>query len=144
MGFFLRCGSCGGFNRVKADKVDRSPTCGRCHTALDTSGHPIEVDDDLLARIVASSPVPVVVDFWAPWCAPCRMVAPHLEQLGKDHLGRLLVVKVNTDEHQRTAAALGVRGIPTLAIYKGGKLQKSQAGAMMGAQLQAYVAPYLD
>jgi putative thioredoxin len=93
--------------------------------------------------IDASQTVPVLVDFWAPWCPPCRMVAPHLEELGRRHAGRLIVAKVDTDRHSRTASSLRVRSIPTLAIWKGGKLVKAQAGALVGPQLESYVAPVL-
>ena len=136
-------GSCGGLNRVQADRLDADPTCGRCHAALDLAAHPQEVDDEQLARLVRGSAVPVLVDFWAPWCGPCRVVAPHLETLAAKHAGKLIVAKVNVDHHTRTAGQLGVQGIHTLAVYQGGKLATSQAGAMMGAQLERFVAPYL-
>jgi thioredoxin 2 len=139
----FRCASCGGINRIPADRLAAGPHCGRCKAPIDTEAHPAEVDDDQLDRLVASSPVPVLVDFWAPWCGPCRMVAPELVTLARAHAGRLVVVKVNTDLHQRTAGRLGVQAIPTLAVWKGGHLQKSQAGALMGAQLRAFVQPVL-
>ena len=141
---YFRCASCGGINRIPTARLRASPTCGRCKAPLDTSAHPQEVNDDELARLVKSSPVPVLVDFWAPWCGPCRAVAPHLEKLAAQHAGRLIVAKINTDQHQRTAGQLNVKGIPTLAIWKGGKLQTSQAGALMGAQLASFVAPHLQ
>ena len=139
----FRCPSCGGINRVAPERLDQSPTCGRCKTALDLSAHPADVDDDTIARVVKSSPVPVLVDFWAPWCGPCRQVAPHIEALAKAYAGKLVVLKINTDTHQRTAQELKVRGIPTLAIWKGVELQKSQAGAIMGPALESFVRPYL-
>jgi thioredoxin len=101
------------------------------------------MSDDALERLIRTSPVPVLVDFWAPWCGPCRAVAPHLESLAKAEAGKLIIAKVNTDTHKRTAAALGVQAIPTMAVYKGGALQVSEPGARMGAQLRAFVAPYL-
>ena len=139
----FHCASCGAINRVRSERLAAGPKCGRCQRALDLSGAPVEVDDDTLRRLVEHSPVPVLVDFWAPWCPPCRMVAPHLEQLGRRHAGRLIVAKVDTDRHSRTAASLRVRSIPTLAIWKGGKLVKSQAGALVSPQLESYVAPVL-
>ena len=96
-----------------------------------------------MRRLVEHSPVPVLVDFWAPWCPPCRMVAPHLDAFARRHAGRLIVAKVDTDRHSRTAASLRVRSIPTLAIWKDGKLVKAQAGALVGPQLESYVSPVL-
>ncbi len=139
----LVCPSCHGVNRVPAERLAEHPRCGRCKAALDPAAHPLDVDDATLAKIVKASPVPVLVDFWAPWCGPCRAVAPHLVQLAQRHAGKLVVVKVNTDQHQQTAQQLGVRGIPNLAVWKGGALQRSEAGARMGAQLEQFVAPYL-
>ncbi len=137
------CASCFGINRVPAARLDSGPKCGRCHEPLDLTAHPIDVDDATLARITRASPVPVLVDFWAPWCGPCKAVAPHLVQLAQAHAGALVVLKLNTDVHQETAQKLQVRGIPTLAVWKGGTLQVSQAGALMGPQLQAFVSRYL-
>lgn len=139
----FRCHACGGINRVSPARLDQGPRCGRCKEALDLEAHPADVDDDTLDRVVRSSPVPVLVDFWAPWCGPCRQVAPHIEALARAYAGRLVVLKVNTDQHQRTAQALRVRGIPTLAVWRDGELQRSQAGAVMGPALEAFVRPYL-
>ncbi|MBN2800926.1 MAG: thioredoxin [Deltaproteobacteria bacterium] len=119
-----------------------SPTCGHCKAPLNAA--PIEVDDYELGGLIEHATAPVVVDFWAPWCGPCKAVAPHLADLASEYAGRLIVAKVDTDRHQRTAATLGVRAIPTLVVYKGGKVVAQQAGALMGAQLRAYVTPWLD
>lgn len=135
----FRCPSCGGLNRVPVARLDQAPRCGRCQTALDLSAQPQEVNDDALERLVRASPVPVLVDFWAPWCGPCKAVAPHLASLAKERAGSLLIVKVNTDQHQRIAGAMQVQAIPTLMLYKGGALAKRQAGALMGPQLRAFV-----
>lgn len=139
----FRCAACGGINRVAPERLASGPRCGRCQQPLDLDNPPAELSDDALDQLIRGAPVPVLVDFWAPWCGPCRAVAPHIQQLARQHAGKLLVAKVNTDVHGRTAAALQVRGIPTLAIWKGGKLLKSEAGARMGPQLEAFVAPFL-
>lgn len=139
----VRCASCGGMNRVREDRLSNQPTCGRCKATLDLEAHPVDVSDDVLDRLVRSSPVPVLVDFWAPWCGPCRAVAPHLVALAKAQAGKLIIAKVNTDMHKRTAGVLNVQAIPTMAVYKGGALKVSEPGARMGAQLRDFVAPYL-
>jgi thioredoxin 2 len=144
MDLYFRCSSCGGINRVPSKRLTSGPTCGRCKATLATEPSPVNVDDAGLAKLVRQSPVPVLVDFWAAWCAPCRAVAPHLVELAKRKGGRLIVAKVDTEKHPHTAASLGVRAIPTLAVYKGGKVVRQQAGALMGRQLDDLIDPWLD
>jgi len=138
MPLHLKCPSCGAVNRVAPAKIDQKPTCGRCKTPLGLPDAPVEVDDADLQALVRASPVPVLVDFWAPWCGPCRVVAPHLADLAKRQRGRLVVAKLNTDEHKQTAAELRIQAIPTLAVYKGGRLVDRVAGALMGPQLEQF------
>lgn len=137
----FRCAGCGARNRVPAGRVHAGPKCGRCKAPLGAS--PVEVSDDELALLIRECELPVLVDFWAPWCGPCRAVAPHLAALAERNAGRLLVAKVNTDQHSRTAQALQVRAIPTLAIWKDGALLKRRPGALQGPQLDAFVAEAL-
>jgi thioredoxin 1 len=91
---------------------------------------PIHVNDDAFEKAVLQSPIPVLVDFWAPWCMPCRMVAPGLEKLAAEYAGRLLVAKVNTDENPRWAIRYGVPGIPTMLIVRNGRVIRQQVGAL--------------
>lgn len=122
----VRCPSCGATNRVPADKLraGRQPVCGRCRTPLavrpPASTIPVTVSDATFASEVERSPLPVVVDAWAPWCAPCRMIAPIVDQLAAELAGRARVAKLNIDENPVTAGRLNVRSIPMLLVFKDG------------------------
>lgn len=135
----FRCAACGAFNRVPSARPSGVPSCGRCHGALDTTGKPQAVDGEGLARAVASSPVPVLVDVWAPWCGPCRMVAPVLEAVGHAQAGRVIVLKLNSDENSEAAARLNVRGIPTFVLYAQGREVARRSGAMPRAELERWL-----
>ncbi len=136
----FRCASCGAFNRVPENHPGGAPTCGKCKAALDLSGAPQAVDAAAFERTVAGSPVPVVVDFWAPWCGPCRMAAPILEQIGKEQAGKVVVLKVNTDEHPQPSAKMGVRGIPTFIVFKDGVERARQSGVSSAAAMSQWVS----
>ena len=139
----VRCAQCGGVNRIPADQDDHAPTCGRCKAPLDTSGAPIHLGDDALEALIRTSPVPVLVDFYADWCGPCRSLAPVLAQLGASTRGRMLVVKVDTERDQRLAGQLGVRGIPAVYLYKDGRVVAEQAGAAPLPFWQKWIAPHV-
>ena len=126
----ISCPSCGANNRIPTRRLADGPKCGRCKApiALDApvaAGTPEELDE-----IVSGSPVPVVVDFWAPWCGPCRVVAPELEKLAKKRQGQVLVVKVNTQDSPALGARHGIESIPTFVRFDAGRETKRASGAM--------------
>ncbi len=137
----FRCPSCGGLNRVVPGKA--APRCGRCHAALSTDGHPQTVSDDELERLVRSSPVPVLVDFYADWCGPCQGLAPILAELASRHRGELIVAKVDTERSPRVAASLGVQGIPAVYLYKGGRVVDQATGLRPLPAWEQMVRPHL-
>lgn len=99
----------------------------------------LNITDESFEREVLSSDVPVLVDFWAEWCGPCKMLAPVLEEISKDYSGRLKIVKLNIDDNQATPQKFGVRGIPTLMLFKGGELESTKVGALSKSQLTAFI-----
>ena len=105
---------------------------------------PVHVTDAAFEKVVLQSTLPVVVDFWAPWCGPCRMVAPTLDKLAKEHAGKLIVAKVNTDEHAQWAMKYGVQGIPTMLFIANGKVVHQQVGALPEAALRQIVDKFLS
>lgn len=105
---------------------------------------PIHVTDSAFEKTVLQSPVPVIVDFWAPWCGPCKMVAPALEKIAKEKAGKVLVAKINTDENPEWAMKYGVQGIPTMLFISGGKIVHRQVGALPEAILRTIVAQFLE
>jgi len=105
---------------------------------------PVHVSDSAFEKTVLQSPIPVIVDFWAPWCGPCKMVAPPLEKLAKEYSGKLLVAKVNTDDNPEWAMKYGVQGIPTMLFVVSGKLIHRQVGALPEPMLRDIVSQFLD
>ncbi|HEX4231088.1 MAG TPA: thioredoxin [Bryobacteraceae bacterium] len=119
----IRCTNCGAINRVPREKLERGlePICGRCKTPLSVDTKPDVITDANFSQQVEHSPLPILLDMWAPWCSPCRMIAPVVEQLAAEMAGRLRVGKLNVDENPVTAERFDVRGIPALLIFKAGR-----------------------
>lgn len=132
----IRCEACGSWNRIRADKAADGPKCGKCATPI-ALGQTLVLTDETFAKTIAESDVPVLVDFYADWCGPCKIMAPHVEQLAKERVGRAIVAKLDTDRNQRTAAGFSIRGIPTSIVFRGGKEAGRQVGAVPKAGLEA-------
>ncbi len=128
------CSHCGATNRIPADRLGDDPSCGRCSQPL-LDGHPLELSDADFERVVAANDLPVVVDFWAPWCGPCRQMAPQFEQAAGALKGRALLVKVNSDDNPLTASRFGIRSIPTLVKLDHGREVARVAGARPAGQI---------
>lgn len=131
----IRCGHCGRTNRVPPAAAG-TPRCGNCHQALPWVA---DAGDETFAEVAEAATVPVVVDLWAPWCAPCRMVSPALESLAREMAGRIKLVKVNVDEAPRLAQHFDVRAVPTLLILRKGETAARQAGALPLPALRTWV-----
>src|SRR5580765_4987657 len=134
-GGLVRCEHCGKTNRVPAAAAG-TPHCGTCHEALPWIA---DADDATFGEVAEAAKLPVVVDLWAPWCGPCRMVSPALEQLAQSHAGKVKLVKVNVDESPQISQRYGVQGIPTLLIVNRGDVVARQTGAAPEPALRAWL-----
>jgi thioredoxin 2 len=131
----IRCVNCGRRNRVPAAAAG-TPRCGHCHQPLPWI---VDAGDDTFAEIAEAASVPVIVDLWAPWCGPCRMVSPALAQLATEMAGRVKLVKVNVDDSPKLQQRFGVQAIPTLMVLRKGQVVVRRAGAAPVADLRAWV-----
>jgi thioredoxin 2 len=139
-GVVVTCGTCGQKNRFAYERLGDTVRCGKCKATLPPPSAPIEVDASArFDQLIAKSSIPVVVDFWAPWCGPCRMVAPELEKVAARQAGKYLIVKVNTDVLGDLGERFRVRSIPTMAVFAGGREVARTAGARPANDIEAFV-----
>ena len=138
----LVCSHCNATNRVPSDKLQAELNCGKCQAPL-LADQPDNLGAVAFNAQLSKSDLPMVVDFWAPWCGPCRMMAPAYEKVSKDMHGRARFVKVNTEDEQSLAAKYNIRSIPTLAVFAGGREIARQPGAMSALDLARWVSAAL-
>lgn len=134
------CPACGKPNRIPARHLSDTGRCGACKEPLAAVSEPIEVSAAEFDEIIRESKVPVLVDFWAAWCGPCRMAAPHVAQTARDLAGRAVVLKVDTERHPDLAARYRVQGIPNFAVFSNGQLQFQQAGLVDSTTMKSWLA----
>jgi thioredoxin 2 len=131
----MRCQFCETWNRIDASRAANGPKCGKCSRPM-LLDRPWPLTEETFARTVAESEVPVLVDFYADWCGPCKLMAPFVDELARDYQGRALIAKLNTDHAQKTSNSLGIRGIPTAIVYRGGKEVTRHSGVVKKGPLE--------
>ena len=135
----VACTHCGAVNRLPAERLTDDPNCGRCGQPL-LAGQALELTDANFEAFTSKTDLPVVVDFWAPWCGPCQAMAPAFKQAAGQLKGRALLVKVNSDDNPQTASRFGIRSIPTLVKLDHGRETRRQSGAITASQIVAFSA----
>lgn len=142
----VRCSRCGTKNRVPRSRIGEGPVCGRCKSPLSigsAADRPVDITDQTFHAEVLSAPMPVLVDCWAPWCGPCRMVGPVLEQLAREYAGRIKIAKLNVDENPQTASRYAIRSIPTMLLFDRGAIVDTMVGALPRSEIERRLRPLL-
>ncbi|MGD8378924.1 MAG: thioredoxin TrxC [Gammaproteobacteria bacterium] len=138
----LVCPHCQAVNRVPAARLEEKPACGRCHGSL-FDGHPVDLDEAGFDRHLKRDGVPVVLDIWAPWCGPCKAMAPAFEQAARELEPRVRFAKLNADNAPNVSARYGIRGIPTVIVFNNGREIARQSGAMSAPQLGQWLRQHI-
>ena len=133
------CPTCGKPNRIPARHLSDTGGCGSCKSPLPPLNEPLDVDDNTFAQVVAEATVPVLTDFWAEWCGPCRMAAPEVRELAREMAGKALVLKVNTEENPQVAARFNVQSIPNFVVLRNGQAVFQQAGFAPRAEMRRWL-----
>ncbi|MBU4053972.1 MAG: thioredoxin TrxC [Proteobacteria bacterium] len=145
--YTFRCSSCGTKNRIPHEKAGQTAKCGKCGSAMDTSAllvdRTVVIEDRNFNRNILESPLPVLLDCWAPWCGPCKMIGPILEDLAMEWRGRIRIGKLNVDENPATANKFEIRSIPTLMVFDHGKRVDTLVGALPKGQIVDAMAAFL-
>ena len=140
-GVIVTCPACHTRNRLIYGQLSRAVRCATCKQTLSAPNEPIEISSTAdFDRLIMHASIPVVVDYWAPWCGPCRVVAPELQKVAARQAGRALVVKVNTDQLADLGERFGIRSIPTLAVFSGGREVARTAGARPAEDIEQFIA----
>ena len=142
----IKCSNCGVKNRIPASRPNDKPVCGKCRTPLPTnfaSGVPVNVTDYTFEEEVMIHPGPVLVDCWAPWCGPCRSLAPVLEQLASEYKGRLKIAKLDTDDNPKIAMKYNIQSIPTMLLFNNGQQVDRIVGALPKQEIERRIAAFV-
>lgn len=134
----VACQFCSTLNRVVMDRAAQGPKCGSCGRPI-LLDRPLHVSDETFQKVVQNTDVPVLVDFYADWCGPCKIMAPILDQIAHDRMGKLLVLKLDTDKNPVVPSGFGIRGIPTVILFRGGKEVARQTGAVPRTKLETLI-----
>jgi len=137
------CPACHTTNAIPAERLADGPRCGKCKRAI-FSAHPLELDEHSFERHVSKNDIPLLVDFWAPWCGPCRQMAPAFEQAAAQLEPNIRLAKLNTDDEQAIGARFGIRSIPTMILFRNGNEVARQSGAMMAGDIVRWVRAQLS
>ncbi|MCJ7773799.1 MAG: thioredoxin TrxC, partial [Desulfobacterales bacterium] len=139
----IKCANCGTKNRIPKDRVNDSPVCGKCHILfppVKLVDHPVDITDQSFEDEIVKFPGTVLLDCWAPWCGPCKSIAPILEQLAKEYAGKVKIAKLNVDQNPQTASRFNIKSIPTMMLFKNGKVLNTLVGALPKSEIEKHIA----